>query len=65
MADRNFRLEVDTSKLTDNWCDGCGKVIAKGETIVTGIESCCGQCLRTLCLLCIADIQALVAQRQG
>lgn len=35
-------------------CDGCGKEVPAGVTMVGGIESCCGGgCARSICMDCV------------
>jgi hypothetical protein len=48
---------ISVEKATD-WsteCDSCGGTIEIGELALTGIESCCGQCTRTLCEECLEE----------
>ena len=40
-------------------CDGCGKIFKDGEQVLTGIESCCGNCYRQLCRDCVAKAENL------
>lgn len=46
-------IEVMLVEMFTTDCDGCGRTIAIGEPALTGIESCCGQCTRTLCADCV------------
>jgi len=35
-------------------CDGCGKIIRKGDKMLTNIDSCCGGgCVRSICIDCL------------
>ena len=43
-------------------CDGCGRKFVVGETIVSGIESCCGGCKRELCSNCILAAAKVIEQ---
>lgn len=43
-------------------CDGCGRRVPRGEPYLSGIDSCCGNCSRSLCASCVAAGAALLAQ---
>ena len=57
-------LEVDTSTgeyPNSEVCDGCGRVIEAGEKYITNIESCCGGCVRSICMtVCAAHVAKLL-----
>lgn len=60
-ANMKNSLFLDTECDFENDCDGCGEVIAKRESHLAGIESCCGGCYRRLCKSCIVHAAALIA----
>jgi len=46
-------------------CDGCGRELAYGERVLTGIRSCDGrspECDRVLCRECVETAYSLVRQ---
>ena len=53
-------LEVQDSEYAQE-CDGCGSAIAKGQTYLNNIESCCGGCVRVLCVSCVDFAYGLIA----
>jgi len=50
----NFGLWWDRASSDRRKCDSCEAIIPAGATYLTGIESCCGGCSRSLCRDCVA-----------
>jgi len=43
-----------------DYCDRCGKEFHEKEELITGIQSCCGNCQRYLCIECIEEAYDLL-----
>jgi hypothetical protein len=43
-------LFFDVVDKYDRKCDGCSHEFAEGEQYLSGINSCCGGCYRSLCM---------------
>ncbi len=58
----DLRLKIVSGNDSEDECDGCGISLKKGDHVITGIESCCGECERQLCGACIGKAQQLLMQ---
>lgn len=43
-------------------CDSCGQKVEKGAAFISGIESCCGGCYRSLCWVCVIEALRLLLE---
>lgn len=54
-----FKTTKKNSPASDE-CDGCGHEYAEDEEFISGIDSCCGGCWRSLCKKCIIIMYKLI-----
>lgn len=60
--ERSISIERLEDWTTD--CDGCGREIPIGALALMGIDSCCGQCSRTLCAECVCAAYEQLQQQE-
>jgi len=61
----HFNLELGVcNEEGEGRCDGCNAVFERGDAFITGIESCCGQCTRSLCAACIKAAYQLIIDNE-